>query len=285
MIAVLHLSGPLVPPAAPRWSLRPAITAPAVRRWLRRLRASPAVRAVVLRLSSPGGSALASDLVWREVALTSAQKPCIVSMGDVAASGGYYIAMAARAIVAEAGTLTGAIGVVGGKFVLSGFLRQLGVHYEVLQRGRHAGLPSPLSALQAEERQQLRQQLEDFYYRLFVAKAAQGRGRTPEEIERVARGRLWTGRQALAAGLVDRLGGLPEAIALAREHAGIAAQQPVRLVHVGARRPWWGSGRRLPGAVGPVVTGGETWLALLACGLSLAAEEVLLLAPWDVRIA
>jgi protease-4 len=150
-------------------------------------------------------------------------------MGDVAASGGYYIAMAAGAIVAQPGTLTGSIGVYGGKFSLEGLYRKIGIHTELLKRGRHAALFSSSRPWSEEERQKLRS-LHRAFYDDFVAKVAEGRSRTPEEIEAVARGRVWTGAAAVEAGLVDELGGLGTALAIAKERAGLDPEQVVEWV-------------------------------------------------------
>jgi len=179
-------------------------------------------------VDSPGGVGTASDAVWREIGLVRRRKPVVVSMGDVAASGGYYVAMNADAIVAQPATITGSIGVFSGKFSLRGLYEKLGLRREVVRRGRHATLFSTWEPWTQEERKRIRH-LNEVFYETFVAKAAEGRGRTPEEIDAVAQGRVWTGQEALAAGLVDRLGGLDTAVALAKEKAGIPPGQEVLL--------------------------------------------------------
>ncbi len=196
---------------------------------LRELREDDGIRAVVLRVDSPGGSGIASDAIWRETQLLKAEKPLVVSMGDVAASGGYYISMGANAIVAEPGTITGSIGVISGKFNMRGFYEEwLGLRREQLKRGENAGLFSDYEGFSDGQRARLRVQLEDFY-RTFVHKAAEGRGRKDEEIDRVAQGRIWSGAQAKELGLVDELGGLAKAVSIAREKAGIPASARVSL--------------------------------------------------------
>jgi len=180
------------------------------------------VKAIVLRVNSPGGSGLASDVIWREIARAKAKKPVVASMGDVAASGGYYISMNAHSVFAEPQTITGSIGVVGMVPNLEGLLTWIGITPQRLSRGKHAEGLSTTKGLSEEEREMLRGYMKSFYDD-FVAKVAAGRGRTPAEIEPHARGRVWTGRKALELGLVDRLGGLEEAIAHAREKGGIAA--------------------------------------------------------------
>ena len=196
---------------------------------LRKARADRSIRAIVLRIDSPGGSAIASDVIWREVLLTRDVKPVIASMSDVAASGGYYIAMPAHQIVAEPATLTGSIGVVMVKFVIDGTLDKLGVNIEGVSDGRFAEMYSPVRAFTPEERAKVEQQMQATY-EAFVEKAAAGRQTTPERIDAVAQGRVWTGKQAKELGLVDELGGLQRAIALAKSRAEIDEDTEVELV-------------------------------------------------------
>jgi protease-4 len=200
-----------------------------VARALRDARRSGEVKAIVLRVDSPGGSGTASDVIWREVVLARKEKPVIVSMGDVAASGGYYIAMASDAIVAQPTTLTGSIGVFGGKLTLRGLYDKVGLTKEVLTRGQHADLFSDYRPWSDEERAKFRSLMTDFYQD-FIAKAAQGRKKTVQEIDAVAQGRVWTGTEALERGLVDRLGGLDVALRLAKERAKIGKDQEVNLI-------------------------------------------------------
>ncbi|MGH7162429.1 MAG: signal peptide peptidase SppA [Planctomycetota bacterium] len=180
------------------------------------------VKAIVLRINSPGGSGLASDMIWRAVARVKEKKPVIASMGDVAASGGYYIAMNSTAIVAEPQTITGSIGVVGIVPNADDLFPWIGIKPERLTRGKRAEGFATTKGLSEEDKETLRLFMKSFYDD-FVAKVAAGRGRTPAEIEPIARGRVWTGRKAQELGLVDRIGGLEDAIALAREKGGIAA--------------------------------------------------------------
>jgi protease-4 len=197
--------------------------------YLRKARADSAVKAIVLRIDSPGGSALASDVIWREVVLTKNQKPLIASMSDVAASGGYYIAMPAHAIVAEPSTLTGSIGVVLTKFVIDGTLKKLGMNMEGVSQGKYAQMYSPVRPFSPDERARMVENMQATYD-TFVEKAAQGRNTTPEKIDAVGQGRVWTGRQAKQIGLVDELGGLDRAIALAKQRAKIAQDTEVELM-------------------------------------------------------
>ncbi|MCA1560715.1 MAG: signal peptide peptidase SppA, partial [Acidobacteria bacterium] len=187
------------------------------------------IKAIVLRIDSPGGSAIASDVIWREVMLTRDVKPVVASMSDVAASGGYYIAMPAHQIVAEPATLTGSIGVVMVKFVIDGTLKKIGMNLESVSEGRYAELYSPVRPFSPEERAKVQEQMQATYD-AFVEKAAAGRNTTPERIDAIAQGRVWTGRQAKQIGLVDELGGLERALALAKQRAKIAPDAEVELV-------------------------------------------------------
>ncbi|MDQ3808987.1 MAG: signal peptide peptidase SppA [Chloroflexota bacterium] len=198
-------------------------------RYLRKARGDDSIKALVLRIDSPGGSAIASDVIWREVQLTRAVKPVIASMSDVAASGGYYIAMPAHKIVAEPATLTGSIGVVMVKFVIDGTLKKLGMNMEGVSQGRYANLYSPVRPFSPEERAKVQEQMQATYD-AFVEKAAAGRHTTPEKIDAIAQGRVWTGQQAKQLGLVDDLGGLERALAVAKEQAKIARDAEVQLI-------------------------------------------------------
>ncbi len=178
------------------------------------------VVAIVLRVDSPGGDGLASDLIWREVMQARrAGKPVVASMGDLAASGGYLVSVAADAIVAEPSTLTGSIGAFAVKPDLSGLLGRIGVSAVTLKRGQHADLDSFTRRWTEEERRLVEKQVLAFYD-LFLSRVAEGRHLSKEAVDPVAQGRVWTGAQALERGLVDRLGSLEDAILLAKEKAG-----------------------------------------------------------------
>jgi protease-4 len=192
---------------------------------LRAATADPDVRAIVFRIDSPGGSYVASDAIWRQVAqCREAGTPVIVSMGDVAASGGYFIAMGADLIVAEPGTITGSIGVFGGKAVIAGLLDRLRVGHDGVASGDRAFMFSPRRGFTDAERQRLEAWL-DHVYEDFVAKAAEGRRMSREQVHAVAKGRVWTGADARERGLVDELGGLHAAVQRARERAGLPADR------------------------------------------------------------
>jgi protease-4 len=174
----------------------------------------------VLRVNSPGGSGLASDNIWHAVQSVRDAKPVVVSMGDYAASGGYYIAMGSDHIVAQPGTLTGSIGVFGGKMNVRGVYEKLGMQLHGYKRGELADIFSGTSDFSEAGRERFRSYLETFY-QLFIGRAAEGRGMAVDEMHAVAQGRVWTGAQALERGLVDDLGGLDVAIEQARVLAGI----------------------------------------------------------------
>ena len=197
--------------------------------WLRKVRVDPAIRAIVVRIDSPGGSAIASEAIWRQLMLTRNVKPLVVSMGNVAASGGYYIAVPAHAIVAEPGTITGSIGVVTGKFVVKGTLDKLGISEAAVSEGKFAQIESPFTPFSKEERAKMQEQLHATYD-LFLSRVAEGRGTTPEHVDAVAQGRVWTGRQAQQLELVDELGGLDTAIQIAKQKAKLDPSKDVQLV-------------------------------------------------------
>lgn len=181
------------------------------------------VAALVIRIDSPGGSALASDLIWRE--LDRCEKPVVASLSDTAASGGYYIAVAADRIVAAPGTLTGSIGVVGGKIAVGGALEEYGIHTDVVSRGRNAGWLSAQRPFAEHEREAFFATMQDIY-RLFTSKVATGRQLDREQLETLAEGRVFTGRMAQQAGLIDSLGTLDDAVAEAVRLAGLETQKP-----------------------------------------------------------
>ena len=192
-------------------------------RQIRRAADDPKVKAIVLRIDSPGGDGTASDLIWRELirARKEKGKPVVASMGDVAASGGYYVAVGCDAIFAEPSTITGSIGVFVPKFDASGLWEKLGLHFETVKRGASAdifGIDRPLTSA---ERTMLQEWVDDFYAQ-FVARVAENRGLTRQAVDALARGRVWTGQQALDHKLVDKLGSLEEALGEAARRAGLS---------------------------------------------------------------
>ncbi len=225
------LAAPLMPRAAGSDTIVQA---------LRRAREDRSMRAIVLAIDSRGGSSLASELVLRAVRRAAEKKPVVAFFDQVAASGGYMIALGASSIVAAPSSLTGSIGVFGGKFELSGLLDRLGVGREVLRVGANAALESPFEPWTEGERAALDREI-DQAYRDFLALVAQGRKRPLEEIEPLAGGRVYTGRRAHELGLVDELGGFEQAVAKAAGLAGIVSPEVVAVDAAGSRLP------RLPG--------------------------------------
>lgn len=235
-IGIVLVEGTIVPGQSRREPLGALLAgADTVTAALRRAAEDEAVKAVVLRVDSGGGDGLASELIWREVQRTRKRKPVVVSMGDRAASGGYLAAVGADAIVAEPSTLTGSIGVFAMKPDLSGLLEKAGVRREAHQRGEKALVGSIAKPWTPAERAAMQHQVDVFYAR-FVERVAEGRHLTREAAEKVAQGRIWTGQQALARGLVDRLGALPDAVDLAREKAGLAKGSGFAVRRIGTPR-------------------------------------------------
>jgi protease IV len=242
---------------------RPVIGADTLIALLREVRRRKRIKAVVLRLNTPGGSALASDLIWREVKITDSVKPVIVSFGNVSASGGYYIAVAGRRILGRPSTLTGSIGVLGGKFNVAGLLERLGITTDSVEKGPRSGYSSITRPFTEDEQDVIVDQMREFYEELFLRKVADGRQRTVEQVREVAEGRVWTGNQAGTRGLVDELGGIGEALESARREASIDQDRKVRVVRPARKRRWfeilplpWLEAR-LPASSGPLFLMGE----------------------------
>ena len=208
-------------------------------RAIRNVRKDSSVKAVVLRIDSVGGLVVAADTIWRELMRLKDVKPLVVSMGDVAGSGGYYIAAPADTIVAEPGTITGSIGVVSGKYSFKGLYDKIGLHKEILKRGEHADFYTDYGDYPAEEREIIHTQIKEIYED-FIGKVAEGRGMTKEAVNQIGRGRIWTGKQAKEIGLVDELGGLNLALSIAQKKAGLARRkvQLIRLPQQGVWEQW-----------------------------------------------
>lgn len=219
IIAVYYASGGIDDTA----SAEEGIQSEKVIKDLRKLREDETIQAVVLRVNSPGGSAYGSEQIWREVCLLKAEKPVIVSMGDYAASGGYYISCAADTIVAEPTTLTGSIGIFGMFPNMQGLLTdKLGLHFDMVKTNSFADMGNLARPFNAEEREAMQNYINKGY-QLFVKRCAEGRGMSVEAIEQIAEGRVWTGDTAKELGLVDELGGLDKAVEIAARKAGIEA--------------------------------------------------------------
>jgi protease-4 len=193
---------------------------------LRKAAEDDSVKAIVMRVDSPGGSALASDLIWRQTQVID--KPIVVSMGDVAASGGYYISMGADRIFAEPGTVTGSIGVVGGKMALKGLYDLIGMDTESISRGENSGMFSSTDKFSPSERKVVEQMMHSIYDQ-FTAKASKGRDMDADKLESLAGGQVYTGRVAKRNGLIDEVGTLRDAIQAAKRLAGLDPEQKYEL--------------------------------------------------------
>lgn len=227
-IAVIYASGEIGMGSSSSMSDE-GIDGIALSREIREARLDSSIKAIVLRVNSPGGSALASELIWREVMLSSATKPTVVSMGDLAASGGYYIACAADTIIANPATLTGSIGVFG---VIPNTKKlvedKLGVRVEVVKTNKLGDLPSMNRPLTTEERDIMQRMVEDVYS-TFVNHVAEGRNMTYDQVDEIGQGRVWTGAKAKELGLVDLLGDLDYAVEIAKEMAGLSNYRVIKL--------------------------------------------------------
>lgn len=228
-LALIYASGPILPDLGSSFSTMSVITPKSLSKAFQKARSDDSVKVVVLRVDSPGGSAIASDLVWREVMLTQRVKPVVVSMANVAASGGYYISMAAGTIVAHPGTLTGSIGVYGGKLNMKGLYNKLGLTKEIITHGKNATIYSDYGSFTPTERERIKKMMHTIYHE-FVDKAASGRNMSFEEIDAIAQGRVWTGKQAKELGLIDELGGLDTAISIAKKKAGFTDEDKLGLM-------------------------------------------------------
>jgi protease-4 len=242
-VALIYGIGPILSGE----SLPQSMGGTTVARWIRQARQDKSIAAIIFRVDSPGGSSVASDVIWREVFLAKKEKPFVVSMSDVAGSGGYWISMAAHKIVAQPQTLTGSIGVLAGKFDLSALYEKLGLTTEKLAYGKEADIFSTFRPFSPEEKKIMKDEIL-WTYDQFLTKVAEGRNMTKDEVNAVGRGRVWTGRQAKEIRLVDELGGLTKAIELAKGLAGIAREEEVRLVVWPKKKTFWESllGRRTP---------------------------------------
>lgn len=202
-----------------------------IAKMIRQAREDDSIKAIILRVDSPGGNPIASELIGREMDLTKPKKPVIVSMSNYAASGGYWISCNARKIVAQPGTVTGSIGFFAGKIVTQGFWDHYGIHWGELHKGENAAIWSTGKDYSDQERVKFESYL-DQIYDIFKDKVAKGRNLTPDKVSQIAKGKIWTGAEALELGLVDAMGGLTTAIEIAKKEAGIAADAPYVLIHL-----------------------------------------------------
>lgn len=245
---------------------------------IQRARDDAHIRAIVVRIDSPGGSALASDLIARELERTAQVKPVVCSMGDIAASGGYFIAAACSRIFAAPSTLTGSIGIFTGKFDISGLGAKLGVTLETYERGRHAGIDSLWRPYSDEERALILQKLR-YYYGRFVEQVSRGRHLTPAGVDAIGRGHIWSGDAALARGLVDEFGGLMDAIVEAKKRAGLAEDDRVALEAAPDEQTLLGQLLGLLGIGGATASAGDPLWSRLLAPLLRGLPGSLVLAP------
>jgi len=199
---------------------------------------SSSIKAIILRINSPGGSSLAADKIWHAVAEAQKEKPVIASISDVGASGGYYVALGADTILAQNLSLIGSIGVYAGKFSLKNLYEKIELNSVFIRRGKNAGIFSLNSKFSDSERKIVQNMIEDFYFK-FVTKVAENRNRSYEEIDKVARGRVWNGLKGIDIHLIDMIGGLDEAIDVAKDLAGIDDETAVRLIYYPKRKSFF----------------------------------------------
>ncbi len=228
-LAVIFGVGSIVVGSADAFGQDGLITSEGMAKAIREAAGNERIKAIVLRVDSPGGSGTASDIIWQAVREARKKKPVVVSVGDVAASGGYYISMGADSIVAPPGSIVGSIGVFAGKFALSGLYKKIKMTKEEIKRGRNADLFSDLHTFTPEQRRLMTSFIMDFYHQ-FVSNVARSRGMRYQEVDRIAQGRVWTGRQGLEIGLVDRLGDFYQAVQMAKRLGGIPEEETVELV-------------------------------------------------------
>ncbi|HEV1285516.1 MAG TPA: signal peptide peptidase SppA [Bryobacteraceae bacterium] len=214
------------------------ITASGLVKLMRQVRDDATIKGVILRIDSPGGDGIASDDILHEAKLLSAKKPTVISMSDLAASGGYFIAMTGDPVIAYPNTLTGSIGVFFGKVNLKGLFEKVGLATYTLKRGRFSDIDSSTAPLDDEQRAKLRREIETFY-KGFVERVAAGRKQPYEKMEPLAQGRVWLGAQAKQNGLVDELGGLDRAIEMVRDRAKISSSEKIVLVTYPPKRTVW----------------------------------------------
>jgi protease-4 len=238
-------------------------------RTIRQAANDSSIRAAIVRIDSPGGDAVASDDILREIKLLSQKKPTVISMSDVAASGGYFIAMSGDPIVAYPNTLTGSIGVIYGKANLRGLYDKVGITKDMLKRGQNADIDSDYQPMSDAARKKLRESME-FIYSGFVNRVAAARHSNYAKIDELAQGRVWLGSQAKTNGLVDELGGLDRAIELVKARAKLPAGESVRLVPFPPRKSFFEALMR--GSGGSLV---EARLAALQNPLNRLVPEAL----------
>ncbi|KAI3673310.1 hypothetical protein L6452_39427 [Arctium lappa] len=267
-IAVIRASGSISRVGGSFFSPSSGIVAENFIEKIRKVRESKRYKAVIIRIDSPGGDVLASDLIWREISLLAESKPVIASMVDTAASGGYYMAMGAQTILSENLTLTGSIGVIRTKFNLGKLYERIGFNYEIISKGRFAELMAADRPFRPDEEKLYAESTQNMYKR-FRDKAAHSRSMSVDKMEEIAQGRVWTGNDAASRGLVDAIGGFSRAVAIAKQKANIPQDKKVTLVELS--RPALSLTRILFG-IGSSAIGIDTSLNQLVDGLTSSDE-------------
>lgn len=264
-LAVIYASGTIVPGRSSDSPLGGAMMgSETIAEQFRRAREDSSIKAVILRVDSPGGVSFASETIRRELLLTKRQKPVVVSMSDLAASGGYWIAMSANRIVAEPGTITGSIGIFAGKFNLLGFYEKLGLSKDFIATTDNSTIDWPFQNFTPAQRESIMKYMRDVYGE-FLKGVAEGRHMQIEAVDKVGQGHVWTGERARQLGLVDELGGLDAAIAAAKTLAKIPAGEPVSLVNLPEPKPLFEAVRDLLGNASVTARGEavERWVRSL----------------------
>lgn len=235
-LALVYANGPILDSGTERRATN--VTTDKLCKDIRKIAKDKSIKAVVMRVDSPGGAVLASDLIYHSITRLKKKKPVIVSMGNVAGSGGYYIAMAADQIFAQPATITGSIGVIIGKFNLKGLYQKVGMNKHQFKRGENAAIYSDFGPLSNSEQDRIKSLL-NLEYKKFVKKTADSRGMTVKQVEKLAQGRVYLGQEAIKIGLVDNMGGLTHAVKTAKEKMGIPDEIPVQVaVYPRPKAPW-----------------------------------------------
>jgi protease IV len=258
------------------------ITAVAFTKLLKQVEDDSSIRGVIIRVDSPGGDGVASDDILHEAKNLSKKKPVVISMSDLAASGGYFISMTGDPIVAYPNTLTGSIGVIYARMSLHDLYDKIGVNKQILKRGKYADLDSDYAALTDDQRQKIAGQI-DAFYKGFVSRVADGRKKTFDQIEPLAQGRVWLGAQAKQNGLVDELGGLDKAVELVRQRAHIAAGDRITLVPYPGKRSIFDVLFGHPDDAGALESKLETMFGKLPIA-ALAKGGFLKLMPYSINV-
>jgi protease-4 len=233
-IALIFASGTILPGTGQQL----ALGSETFTSWLRAAVKDKTVEAIIVRVDSPGGSVVGSDVIWHELVKARSIKPVVISMSGLAGSGGYWIALGGHKIIAQPQTLTGSIGIIAGKFSFDGLMKKLGITTDKLAIGKNADTFSIYRPFTLEERKILKEEI-NYIYEQFLERVASARSISMEEVDRIGRGRVWTGNQAKKLNLVDDLGGLFQAIDAARSLAGLPPEEEVRLVVWPKKRSLW----------------------------------------------